>query len=169
MGRNGGNSDRLLLLRNGESHSFLWLAKGRKQTSLAYPLLVKEFLANFNHVIEEPETDHRYTTWVCGKLIKFSPVVIANYYGLTTNDIEPIPADFDMTHCASGRSSMFLCLISALCLADRVPLLPHEEPKSPEPPITKRTLGNPVARRAVDNPTPIPAVKTDYLLRQIFT
>ncbi|KAL2462300.1 Envelope-like protein [Abeliophyllum distichum] len=65
---------------------------------LAYPLLVKEFLANFNHAIEEPETDHRYSTWVRGKWIKFSPAVIANYYGLTANDIEPIPADFDMTH-----------------------------------------------------------------------
>ncbi|KAL2462356.1 Uncharacterized protein Adt_45776 [Abeliophyllum distichum] len=29
---------------------------------LAYPLLVKEFLANFNHAIEEPAADHRYTT-----------------------------------------------------------------------------------------------------------
>ncbi|KAL2497686.1 Uncharacterized protein Adt_23236 [Abeliophyllum distichum] len=39
---------------------------------LAYPLLVKEFLANFNHAIEEPEA-------------------------AIANDIEPIPADFDMT------------------------------------------------------------------------
>ncbi|KAL2462357.1 Uncharacterized protein Adt_45777 [Abeliophyllum distichum] len=47
---------------------------------------------------------------------------------------------------ASGRSPKFPCFISALCLANGVPLLPHEEPESPEPPITKRTLGNPVAR-----------------------
>ncbi|KAL2480785.1 Uncharacterized protein Adt_33751 [Abeliophyllum distichum] len=119
---------------------------------LAYPLLVKEFLVNFNHAIEEPKVDHRYTTWVRGKWIKFSPAVIANYYGLTTNDIEPIPADFDMTQrpLPSRRSA-------------------HEEPGSPEPPITKRTLKNPVARRAADNPAPIPAAETDRLLRQIFT
>ncbi|KAL2497892.1 hypothetical protein Adt_23442 [Abeliophyllum distichum] len=116
---------------------------GRKggKPHLAYPLLVKEFLANFNHAIEEPATDHRYTTWVRGKWIKFSSAMIANYYGLTAHDFEPIPADFDMT----------------------------QEPESPEPPITKRTLGNPIARQAADNPALIPAVETDRLLRQIFT
>ncbi|KAL2526277.1 Uncharacterized protein Adt_11331 [Abeliophyllum distichum] len=217
---------------------------------LAYPLLVKEFFANFNHTIDDPATDHPYTTWVRGKWIQFSPVVIANYYALPALDFEPIPADFDMTqvtqflygradawplagpkflhnqlteslrifhifvchnidptfhrmnfkesraqflyHLASGhridlgehifrfivdlaaqyassRSPMFPCLISALCLADGVPLLPHEEPESPEPSITKQTLGNPVARRAADNPTLLPAAETDRLLRQIFT
>ncbi|KAL2474356.1 Uncharacterized protein Adt_35092 [Abeliophyllum distichum] len=64
---------------------------------LAYPLLVKEFLVNFNHAIEEPATDHQYTTWVRGKWIKFSPAVITDYYGLLANDIEPIPANLDMT------------------------------------------------------------------------
>ncbi|KAL2506585.1 Uncharacterized protein Adt_22206 [Abeliophyllum distichum] len=64
---------------------------------LAYQLLVKEFLANFNHTIEEPEADHRYTTWVHGKWIKFSPTVVANYYRLIANDIEPIPDNLDMT------------------------------------------------------------------------
>ncbi|KAL2512904.1 hypothetical protein Adt_18504 [Abeliophyllum distichum] len=64
---------------------------------LAYPLLVKKFLANFNHAIEEPEEDHQYTTWVHGMWIKFSPAMIENYYGLTGNDIEHIPADLDMT------------------------------------------------------------------------
>ncbi|KAL2490945.1 Uncharacterized protein Adt_26573 [Abeliophyllum distichum] len=64
---------------------------------LAYPLLVKEFLANLNHAIEEPEGDYRYTTWVRGKWIKFSPTVIADYCGLLANDIEPIPANLDMT------------------------------------------------------------------------
>ncbi|KAL2491697.1 Uncharacterized protein Adt_27325 [Abeliophyllum distichum] len=225
---------------------------GRKggKPHLAYPLLVKEFLANFYHAIEDPAADHWYTTWVRGKWIKFSPAVIANYYGLPAHDFEPIPADFVMTqvtqflygradawplagpkflhnqlteslrifhifvchnidptshrtdfkesraqflyHLASGhridlgehifffivdlasqyassRSPMFPCLISALCLANGVPLLPHEEPESPEPPITKQILGHPVARRAADNPAPIPAAETDRLLRQIFT
>ncbi|KAL2512630.1 hypothetical protein Adt_18230 [Abeliophyllum distichum] len=64
---------------------------------LAYPFLVKAFLANFNHAIEELEADHRYTTWVRGKWIKFSPAVIADYYGLTANDIEPILTNLDMT------------------------------------------------------------------------
>ncbi|KAL2498361.1 hypothetical protein Adt_23911 [Abeliophyllum distichum] len=78
---------------------------------LAYPLLVKEFLANFNHAIEEPEADHQME---CHYFLMRSP---------------------------------------------RVPnhLLPNG------------TLGNPVARRAVDNLNPIPAVETDRLLRQIFT
>ncbi|KAL2505301.1 hypothetical protein Adt_20922 [Abeliophyllum distichum] len=170
---------------------------------LAYPLLVKEFLANFNHAIEEPEADHQYTTWVIGKWIKFSLAVIAHYYGLTTNDIELILANLDMTQvtqflygradawplvgskflhnqlteslrifhifCKSGRSPMFPCIISALCLAEGVSLLPHEEPETPEPPINKRTLGHPTAKRAADNPAPIPATETDHLLRQIFT
>ncbi|KAL2512721.1 hypothetical protein Adt_18321 [Abeliophyllum distichum] len=94
---------------------------------------VKEFLANFNHAIEELEADHRYTTW-----------------------------------CASGRSPMFPCLISAICLAEGVTLLPHEEPEDPEPPINKKTLGHSTARRAADNPALIPAAETDNLLRQIF-
>ncbi|KAL2466784.1 Uncharacterized protein Adt_28180 [Abeliophyllum distichum] len=217
---------------------------------LAYPLLVKEFFANFNQSIEDPATDHQYTTWVRGKWIQFSPAVIAHYYELPALDFEPIPADFDMTQVAqflygradawplagpkflhnqlteslrifhifvchnidptshrtdfkesraqflyhlasghridlgehifrfivelasqyaSGRSPMFPCLISALCLAGGVPLLPHEEPENHEPPITKRTLGNPVARRAADNPAPPPAAETDRLLRQMFT
>ncbi|KAL2505757.1 Uncharacterized protein Adt_21378 [Abeliophyllum distichum] len=64
---------------------------------LAYLLLVKEFLANFNYAIEEPGADHLYTTWVREKWIKFNPGVTENYYGLTANDIEHIPADLDMT------------------------------------------------------------------------
>ncbi|KAL2517592.1 Envelope-like protein [Abeliophyllum distichum] len=217
---------------------------------LAYPLLVQDFLANFNHAIEEPEVNHRYTTWVRGKWIKFSPAVIADYYWLTADDIEHIPIDLDMTQvtqflyvradawplvgpkflhnqlteslrifhicvchnidptshrtdfnesqaqflyhlarghkidlenhifrfiidlasqCAFGRSSMFSFLISALCLAKRVSLLPHEEPETLEPPINKWTLGNPMARRAANNSAPIPTVETDHLLRQIFT
>ncbi|KAL2504582.1 Uncharacterized protein Adt_20203 [Abeliophyllum distichum] len=59
---------------------------------LAYLLLVKEFISNFNHAIEEPEADHRYTTWVRG----FSPAVIEIYYGLTVNDIEHVPAELEM-------------------------------------------------------------------------
>ncbi|KAL2541444.1 Uncharacterized protein Adt_02422 [Abeliophyllum distichum] len=71
---------------------------GRKggKPLLAYPLLVKQFIANFNHAIEEPGADRRYTTWVCGKWIKFSHAVIENYYGLTTNDIEHISVELDM-------------------------------------------------------------------------
>ncbi|KAL2472021.1 Uncharacterized protein Adt_40157 [Abeliophyllum distichum] len=76
-------------------HSCGWQRVAGKP-HLAYPLLVKEFLANFNHAIEEPRADHRYTTWVRGKWIKFSPAVIANYYGLIANDIKPIPADVNM-------------------------------------------------------------------------
>ncbi|KAL2474527.1 hypothetical protein Adt_35263 [Abeliophyllum distichum] len=164
---------------------------------------------NFNHAIEEPEADHRYTTWVRGKWIKYSPAVIADYYGLFAKDIEPISANLDMTQvtqflygradawtlvgpkflhnqlteslvssislcvttsilpptCASGRSPMFHCLVSALCLAEGVSLLPHEEPEAPEPPVNKWTLGHPTARRAADNL----AAETDHLLRQIFT
>ncbi|KAL2519349.1 Uncharacterized protein Adt_15596 [Abeliophyllum distichum] len=207
-------------------HSCGWQRVAGKP-HLAYPLLVKEFFANFNQSIEDPATDHQYTTWVRGKWIQFSPAVIAHYYELPALDFEPIPADFDMTQLteslrifhifvchnidptshrtdfkesraqflyhlasghridlgehifrfivelasqyASGRSPMFPCLISALCLAGGVPLLPHEEPENHEPPITKRTLGNPVARRAADHPAPPPAAETDRLLRQMFT
>ncbi|KAL2532262.1 hypothetical protein Adt_05613 [Abeliophyllum distichum] len=68
----------------------------RGKPHLAYPMLIKEFIANFNHAIEEPEVDHRYTTWVHGKWIKVSPAEIKNYYRLTTNDIEHIPAELDI-------------------------------------------------------------------------
>ncbi|KAL2559053.1 Uncharacterized protein Fot_04060 [Forsythia ovata] len=64
---------------------------------------------------------------------------------------------------------MFSCLISSLCLAEGVPLLPHEEIEIPEPPINKWTLGNPMARQGADNPAPIPVAKTGRLLHQIFT
>ncbi|KAL2531874.1 Uncharacterized protein Adt_05225 [Abeliophyllum distichum] len=217
---------------------------------LAYSLLVKEFLANFNHTIKEPEADHRYTTWVYRKWIKFSPTVIENYYGLTANDIEHIPAELDMTlvtqflygrayawpilghkflynqlteslrifhifvchnidltshrmtsmnfrarflyhlasghkidlenhifcfiidlasQCASGRSPTFSCLISAICLLEGVSLLLHEDPETLKPPINKRTLCNPMARRAADNLAPIPTVETNRLLHQNVT
>ncbi|KAL2517336.1 Uncharacterized protein Adt_13583 [Abeliophyllum distichum] len=67
---------------------------------LAYLLLVKEFFANFNQSIEDPATDHQYTTWVRGKWIQFSPAMIAHYYELPALDFEPIPANFDMTQVA---------------------------------------------------------------------
>ncbi|KAL2497947.1 hypothetical protein Adt_23497 [Abeliophyllum distichum] len=73
-----------------------WQKVARKP-HLAYPLLVKVFISNFNPAIEKPGAEHRYTIWVCGKWIKFNPAVIENYYGLTDNDIEHILADNDMT------------------------------------------------------------------------
>ncbi|KAL2532560.1 Uncharacterized protein Adt_05911 [Abeliophyllum distichum] len=189
---------------------------------LAYPLLVKEFFANFNHTIEDPATDHRYTTWVRGKWILFSPAVIANYYELPALDFEPIPADFEMTQVTQflyGRADawplagpkflhnqlteslrifhVFVChnidptshrtdfkesraqFLFHLASGHRIDLGEHifrfivdlasQSPESPELPITKWTLGNPVARRAADNPAPLPAAETDRLLRQIFT
>ncbi|KAL2506139.1 Uncharacterized protein Adt_21760 [Abeliophyllum distichum] len=77
--------------------SILVVGKGL-QVNLIWPThFVKEFLANFNHAIEESAANHRYTTWFCGKWIKFSPTVIENYYGLTANDIEHVLVDLDMT------------------------------------------------------------------------
>ncbi|KAL2505866.1 hypothetical protein Adt_21487 [Abeliophyllum distichum] len=70
--------------------------------------------------------------------------------------------------CASGQFSMFLCLISEICLYERVPLLSYEEPETLEPPINKRTLENPLASRAAENPTLVPAAETYRLLYQIF-
>ncbi|KAL2462329.1 Uncharacterized protein Adt_45749 [Abeliophyllum distichum] len=192
---------------------------------LAYPLLVKEFFTNFNHTIEDPAADHRYTTWsipadfdmtqvtqfLYGRADAWplaGPKFLHNqlteslriFHIFVCHNIDPTShrTDFKeswaqflyhlasghridlgehifrsivdlVSQYASGRSPMFPCLISALCLADGVPLLPHEEPESPEPPITKRTLGNPVARRAADNLVPLPTAETDRLLRQIFT
>ncbi|KAL2518270.1 hypothetical protein Adt_14517 [Abeliophyllum distichum] len=74
---------------------------------LAYPLLVKEFIVNFNHAIEEPGAGHRYKTWVRRTWIKFRPVVIENYCGLTDNDIEHVPTELAMalvTQFFHGRS-----------------------------------------------------------------
>ncbi|KAL2526070.1 hypothetical protein Adt_11124 [Abeliophyllum distichum] len=159
---------------------------------LAYPLLVKEFLANFNHTIEKPEADHRYTTWLTESLRIFHIFVCHNidptfhridfkesraqflYHLASGHRIDLGDHIFRFivdlaSQCASGRSPMFSYLISILYLADGVPLLSHEKPESLEPPIAKRTLGNLVARRVADNPAPIPAAEIDRLLRQIFT
>ncbi|KAL2508042.1 Uncharacterized protein Fot_31689 [Forsythia ovata] len=40
------------------------------------------------------------------------------------------------------------------------------EPETPEGPITKWTIGNPIAKRAADNPSAIPAAEIDRLLHQ---
>ncbi|KAL2492067.1 hypothetical protein Adt_27695 [Abeliophyllum distichum] len=159
----------------------------------------------------ERVADHRYITWVRGKWIKFNPAVIEDYYGLTANDIEHIPADLDMTQVTQflyGRADarplvgpkflhnklteslrifhIFVChnIDPTSHLSDfnesqaqflyhlaseGVQLLPHKESETPELPINKQTLGNPMARRTADNPAPIPAAETDRLLRQIFT
>ncbi|KAL2497430.1 Uncharacterized protein Adt_22980 [Abeliophyllum distichum] len=42
----------------------------------AYITLVREFFANFNKEIDTPESSHRHKTWVRGKWIRFSPVMI---------------------------------------------------------------------------------------------
>ncbi|KAL2543142.1 Uncharacterized protein Adt_04120 [Abeliophyllum distichum] len=65
---------------------------------LAYPLLVKEFIANFNHAIDEPEADH--SVHILGSvesgLSSAQPVICRLLWG-NRNDIEHIPADLDMT------------------------------------------------------------------------
>ncbi|KAL2487402.1 Envelope-like protein [Abeliophyllum distichum] len=62
----------------------------------AYITLVKEFFANFNKEIDTPESFHRHKTWVRGKWIRFSPVMIDRYYELNRTGMDPMPTKEDM-------------------------------------------------------------------------
>ncbi|KAL2497811.1 Uncharacterized protein Adt_23361 [Abeliophyllum distichum] len=63
---------------------------------LAYITLVREFFANFNKEIDTPESSHRHETWVKGKWIRFSPVMIYRYYELNRTGIDPMPTEEHM-------------------------------------------------------------------------
>ncbi|KAL2492512.1 Uncharacterized protein Adt_28140 [Abeliophyllum distichum] len=63
---------------------------------LAYITLVREFFENFNKEIDTPESSHRHKTWVRGKWIRFSPVMIDRYYELNRTGIDPMPTEEDM-------------------------------------------------------------------------
>ncbi|KAL2532403.1 Uncharacterized protein Adt_05754 [Abeliophyllum distichum] len=64
----------------------------------AYPILVREFFANFNPDIDVPESPYRYKTWVRGQWIGFSPTMIDRYYGLTRTRLDLLlsPHELDM-------------------------------------------------------------------------
>ncbi|KAL2474256.1 Envelope-like protein [Abeliophyllum distichum] len=62
----------------------------------AYITLVRKFFANFNKDIDTPESSHRHKTWVRGKWIRFSPVMIDRYYELNCSGIDPMPTEEDM-------------------------------------------------------------------------
>ncbi|KAL2461860.1 Envelope-like protein [Abeliophyllum distichum] len=62
----------------------------------AYITLVKEFFAIFNKDIDTPELSHRHKTWVRGKWIRFSPVIIDRYYKLNRMRIDHMPTKKDM-------------------------------------------------------------------------
>ncbi|KAL2498184.1 Integrase catalytic domain-containing protein [Abeliophyllum distichum] len=59
-------------------------------------LTQREFFANFNKEIDAPESSHRHKTWVRGKWIRFSPVIIDRYYELNRTGIDPMPTEEDM-------------------------------------------------------------------------
>ncbi|KAL2532400.1 Uncharacterized protein Adt_05751 [Abeliophyllum distichum] len=61
-----------------------------------YSQLVHEFYANFNQDIDIQGKEHYEQTWVRGKWIMFTPRIINNYYGVTTDDIHPLPSIQDM-------------------------------------------------------------------------
>ncbi|KAL2526884.1 hypothetical protein Adt_11938 [Abeliophyllum distichum] len=61
-----------------------------------YYQLVHEFYTNFNHEIDIHGTEHYGETWVRGKWFMFTPKVINDYYGITTEDIHPLSSIQDM-------------------------------------------------------------------------
>ncbi|KAL2497371.1 Envelope-like protein [Abeliophyllum distichum] len=61
-----------------------------------YSQLVHEFYTNFNHEIDFHGTEHYGQTWVRGKWFMFTPRVINQYYGITTDDVHPLPTIQDM-------------------------------------------------------------------------
>ncbi|KAL2472138.1 Envelope-like protein [Abeliophyllum distichum] len=61
-----------------------------------YPTLVREYFANFNPIIDVPESLHRHKTWVRGQWIRFSPTMIDRYYGLTRTGLVPLPSPHEL-------------------------------------------------------------------------
>ncbi|KAL2462057.1 Uncharacterized protein Adt_45477 [Abeliophyllum distichum] len=61
-----------------------------------YSQLVHESYTNFNQEIDIQGTEHYGQTWVQGKWLIFTPRFINEYYGITTNDIHPLPSIQDM-------------------------------------------------------------------------
>ncbi|KAL2512760.1 hypothetical protein Adt_18360 [Abeliophyllum distichum] len=98
----------------------------------AYITLVREFFANFNKEIDTPESSYRHKTWVRGKWIRFSPVMIYRYYELNRMEIDPMPTEMDMQ--------------SWIFLEAGVPLLRFEEADTPEVPLTHKAVDNSEAR-----------------------
>ncbi|KAL2461371.1 Envelope-like protein [Abeliophyllum distichum] len=68
-----------------------------------YSQLVHEFNANFNQDIDIQRTEHYGQTWVRGKWFMFTPRIINNYYGITTEDIHHLLSIQDM-----GEVAQFL-------------------------------------------------------------
>ncbi|KAL2512478.1 hypothetical protein Adt_18078 [Abeliophyllum distichum] len=68
-----------------------------------YSQLVHEFYTNFNQEIDMQGTEHYGQTWIWGKWFMFTPRIINNYYGITTDDIHPLPSIQDM-----GEVAQFL-------------------------------------------------------------
>ncbi|KAL2497292.1 Uncharacterized protein Adt_22842 [Abeliophyllum distichum] len=56
-----------------------------------YSTLVHEFYTNFNQEIDIQGTKHYGQTWVWDKWLLFTPRVINDYYGITTEDIHFCP------------------------------------------------------------------------------
>ncbi|KAL2526900.1 hypothetical protein Adt_11954 [Abeliophyllum distichum] len=69
-----------------------------------YSQLVHEFYTNFNHEIDIHGTEHYGETWVRGKWFMFTPKVINDYYGITTEDIHPLSSIQDMGEVAPGST-----------------------------------------------------------------
>ncbi|KAL2533791.1 Uncharacterized protein Adt_07142 [Abeliophyllum distichum] len=61
-----------------------------------YSQLVHDFYTNFNQEIDIQRTEHYGQTWVRGKRFLFTPRIINDYYGITTDDIYPLPSIQDM-------------------------------------------------------------------------
>ncbi|KAL2542480.1 Uncharacterized protein Adt_03458 [Abeliophyllum distichum] len=61
-----------------------------------YSQIVHEFYTNFNHEIDIHGTEHYGQTWVRSKWFMFTLRVINECYGITTEDIHPLPYIQDM-------------------------------------------------------------------------
>ncbi|KAL2457312.1 Uncharacterized protein Adt_46422 [Abeliophyllum distichum] len=61
-----------------------------------YSQLIHEFYTNFNQEIDIQRTEHYRQTWVRGKWFMFTPRIINNYYGITTDDIHPLSSIQDL-------------------------------------------------------------------------
>ncbi|KAL2542522.1 Uncharacterized protein Adt_03500 [Abeliophyllum distichum] len=115
-----------------ESYVDKWKGKNYHQERMIQRADFQEHL--LEHEIDTPESSHQHKTWVRGKWIRFSPVMIDRYYELNRTGIDPMPAEEDMQS------------VTRICLKAGVFLLPFEKADTREVPLTHKTIDNSEAR-----------------------
>ncbi|KAL2471242.1 Uncharacterized protein Adt_39378 [Abeliophyllum distichum] len=92
----------------------MWWSKIADTPHKIYSQLVHEFYTNFNQEIDIQGTEHYGKTWVRGKWFMFTPRIINDYYGITTDDIHHLPSIQDMGEVALVFIWLRRCMATTL-------------------------------------------------------